>query len=139
MIQSATLEHIPQINVINRICLPENYDLTYWKIIIQYGLSWVEICDNRVVGYIAVDCKGYIVSFAVLPRHRGKKIGSGLLNHVTSTLPFTKFKLTVRRSNIQAQKLYTKCGFTQSHIDVNGYDNEDAIIMIYKKNLIIRL
>lgn len=130
MIVIATLHHVAQINVINRICLPENYDIEYWNKIISYSLSYVKLQDNKVVAYIAIDCSGYIISLVVLPKHRGNQIATSLLNHATQNLPFSKFKLTVRSSNITAQKLYIKCGFKISHTSVLEYHDEDGIIMI---------
>lgn len=78
-----------------------------------------------------------IVSFAVLPEHRNKKIGDKLLKFVLNS--DIHFILNVRISNTSAQRLYVKHGFyIFEGLDKNYYDNpsEDAYLMCKKKLIV---
>lgn len=129
------------LNIINKICLPENYDIEFWLDTISYGNSFVYKIDNSIVGYILVNQNAYIISFAILPKYRKQNIGTILLNHTLNTLSkyFSTIKLSVRSSNKNARNLYSKCNFIVNEIIPNRYVNpvEDEIKMIYntKNNL----
>jgi len=93
--------------------------------------------DQRIVGYcgvwIIVD-EAHITNVAVDPRFRGKKIGEYLMKHIISlSLMYGAVRMTleVRVSNITAQNLYKKLGFTEQGIRKGYYtdNHEDAIIM----------
>ncbi|MGG7176866.1 ribosomal protein S18-alanine N-acetyltransferase [Clostridium paraputrificum] len=93
--------------------------------------------DDRVIGFagiwIIVD-EGHITNIAVHPDFRGQGIGrnlvEGLIEHSKNWGCYA-LTLEVRASNITAQNLYKKCGFTVDGIRKNYYkDNkEDALIM----------
>ena len=93
--------------------------------------------EKQIIGYcglwIIVD-EAHITNIAILPQHRGLKLGEQLLNHaveLSKTLSATKITLEVRVSNVVAQKLYSKFGFKPGGIRKNYYtDNqEDALVM----------
>lgn len=90
-----------------------------------------------VVGYggiwLILD-EGHVTNIAVDSRYREKGIGKKLVEGLISLCSEEKIMamtLEVRASNIAAQSLYKKYGFTEFGIRPNYYadDKEDAIIM----------
>ena len=54
--------------------------------------------------------------------------------NIALELGATSFSLEVRESNIKAQNLYLKSGYTKSGIRKGYYsDGENAIVMLYEK------
>lgn len=93
--------------------------------------------ENMVVGYggiwLILD-EGHVTNIAVDSRYREKGIGKKLVEGLISLCSEEKIMamtLEVRASNIAAQNLYKKYGFTEFGIRPNYYadDKEDAIIM----------
>jgi ribosomal-protein-alanine N-acetyltransferase len=92
---------------------------------------------EQVVGYcgvwVIVD-EAHITNIALLPEHRGKKLGEALLlkvMEVTKKLGAVKMTLEVRVTNSVALALYRKLGFKDGAIRKGYYtDNrEDALVM----------
>ena len=78
--------------------------------------------------------EAHITNVAIWPGCQGQGLGEYLMRSVMNELPaigITRVTLEVRVSNINAQKLYTKLGFSPAGIRKRYYsDNqEDAIIM----------
>lgn len=147
---------LSQVVNINYNCLPENYpDFFFLGIYYKYPKSFLiaEINDeinNKVVGYVMyrkekgissfglkwVD-KGHLVSIAVLPDHRGKKIGKNLLLGGIQSMKFDynvkEIILEVRVSNTPAIKMYQKNQFEIVQT-LNQYykDGENAYLMACK-------
>lgn len=93
--------------------------------------------EEQVIGYcgvwVIVD-EAHITNIAILPEHRGKKLGEALLTkvmEVTKQLGAEKMTLEVRVSNDVAKGLYRKLGFQDGAIRRGYYtDNqEDALVM----------
>jgi len=93
--------------------------------------------DGKIVGYAGmwkVIDEGHITNIAVHPEFRGNKIGSALLEELLAIAEkddVDSLTLEVRRSNVVAQKLYSKYGFVVEGMRKGYYaDNgEDALIM----------
>lgn len=94
--------------------------------------------EKKVLGYcglyFAAD-EGEITNVAVLPEYRGNGIADQILAEVlldAKSRELTQIFLEVRASNIPAQKLYEKHGFTSQGIRKNFYrePKEDAIVMM---------
>ena len=96
--------------------------------------------NNKVIGYIGMwfvmdEC--HITNIAVLGEYRKQGIASKLINEMLKLCKehqTTYIKLEVRSSNLPAQKLYSKFGFTEEVIRKGYYKNpdntrEDAIVM----------
>ena len=99
-----------------------------------YGVVCEE--DEIVVGYVGAiydNWDGEILNIAVDENFRGKGIGEKLMQSVIDFLTHNKKEklfLEVRRSNLIAQSLYSKLGFTPIGIRKKYYENtEDAIVM----------
>ena len=96
--------------------------------------------DNIVVGYIGMwfvmdEC--HITNVAVHSKYRKNKIATKLITEMFNLCAehgTTYIMLEVRSSNIAAQNLYSKFGFTEEVIRKDYYKNpngtrEDAIVM----------
>ena len=93
--------------------------------------------EGQLIGYGGYRLAGgemHITTLAVVEEQRGKGIGHSLMCSLIEqarTNGADKAILEVRRSNLQAQKLYLSLGFTVSGERKNYYQNEgeDALIM----------
>ncbi len=85
--------------------------------------------EEKILGYIIFSEDGHIISIAVHPEHRKKKIGTQLLQRVLKTRNPNRVWAEVRRSNRGAQTFYFKMGFQITDTVPNYYGNEDALIM----------
>ncbi len=91
--------------------------------------------DGRMVGFVAGDPRrsqgfSWIATIGVLPEYRRRGIGSALLQACEERLPTPRVRLSVRRSNEAAIRLYRRFGYRT--IDVwraYYHDGEDAIVM----------
>lgn len=95
------------------------------------------MADGMVVGYAGlwkILDEGHITNIAVHPQYRSTGIGSLLLERLISVAReagIVALTLEVRRSNLMAQALYQKYGFTVAGARKRYYadNNEDALIM----------
>lgn len=102
----------------------------------------VACLDGRVIGYggmwVILD-EGHITNIAVHPSYRGMGAGNMIVEaliRIAKAEGVKSMTLEVRRTNLIAQKLYEKYGFTAEGVRPRYYgDNgEDAIIM-WKRDL----
>lgn len=92
---------------------------------------------GRVVGYAGmwlVMGEAHVTNIAVRPEARGRGYGERLLRRLMEMAhagEANRMTLEVRKSNVVAQNLYAKLGFTPQGIRKRYYtdSNEDAIIM----------
>jgi [ribosomal protein S18]-alanine N-acetyltransferase len=93
--------------------------------------------DKKVIGYcgawIVID-ETHVTNLAILPEHRGRKLGEALLRKMMSVateMGAKSMTLEVRVTNHVAQSLYRKLGFQNGGIRKNYYsDNqEDGLVM----------
>jgi ribosomal-protein-alanine N-acetyltransferase len=84
---------------------------------------------EKILGYIIFSEDGHIISIAVHPQHRKKRIGAQLLQRALKAPRSKKVWAEVRRSNQGAQNFYSKMGFQVTGIVSNYYGTEDALIM----------
>lgn len=91
--------------------------------------------EDKLVGFIAGDPRsredtGWILTLAVAPEWRRQGIAEELLRRCEADLHMPAIKLTVRRSNIPAVKLYEKLGYQQIDIWSKYYRNgEDGLVL----------
>lgn len=98
---------------------------------------------EKVVGYAglwAILDEGHITNVAVAPEHRKKGIGHAVVEvlvDASEQAGLKSFTLEVRPSNINAQNLYKKFGFTEAGLRKGYYEDngEDAIIMWRGKSI----
>ncbi|MCD6577409.1 MAG: GNAT family N-acetyltransferase [Anaerolineaceae bacterium] len=91
--------------------------------------------DDKFVGFIAGDPRkrentGWILTLAVLPDWRRLGIAGALLNACEEQMHMPKVKLSVRRSNAAAIRLYEKLGYKQVDIWSKYYQGgEDGLVL----------
>ncbi len=84
---------------------------------------------EKLVGYIIFQSDGHVVSIAVHPQWRKKRIGTELMKKVFEETG-GKARIEVRVSNKIAIEFYKKLGFVVQERIKNYYGNEDALVMI---------
>lgn len=152
-IREASIEDIPKVMMINRICLPENYTYFFFESIFKsYPKSFlIAEVDGEIAGYIMCRVEwtfpkleklsfkkvGHVISIAVLPEYRRRGLAKSLLENALRVLKeeygCEEAYLEVRVSNSAAISLYKKCGFTIVKVSRKYYlDGEDAYIMARK-------
>ncbi len=91
--------------------------------------------DGRMVGFVAGDPRrsqgfSWIATLAVLPEYRRRGIASALLRACEARLPTSRVRLSVRRSNEAAIRLYRRFGYRLVDTWRNYYSGgEDALVM----------
>ena len=134
---------------INLKTLPEHYsDYFYESLLDELPEAFlVAEISGKLVGYIMCKMeygfsnfkklgfvkKGHVVSVAVIDEHRGKGIGSELVNESLKGVKMRQcgeMYLEVRCSNNDAVRLYEKLGFSiNQRLKTYYRDGEDAYLM----------
>lgn len=144
-------EDLEQVKEIDRLCFPTMMPPTNYKTeminpmahyIVAYDAARIEIpssqpCSPLILGFAGIWLMAgevHIINLAVRPEYRHQGIGELLLNGIIQQsleLKAILITLEVRVSNLTAQNLYRKYGFTLRGIRHAYYtDNrEDAGIM----------
>jgi ribosomal-protein-alanine N-acetyltransferase len=138
-IKKACIKDLGDLDKINRKCLPENYEIDQWRMLLNNfsDYSFIALLDNKIVGYcLLVDQngKGIIPSIAVLEEYRKQGIGKKLL--ITSIVAYKKVEINsmktiflhCRESNKAAINLYNTLKFEKVGKIKDYYSNpiEDA-------------
>lgn len=137
-ITQATISDLNQLRELDRIC----FDKDQWPLIelvavlILPGIVRLKAeIDGKLAGFIGGDAHrtegiGWVTTIAVLPEHRRRGIARALMLACETALDMPAVRLSVRRSNLGAQRLYDELAYR--YVDVwKGYysDGEDALIM----------
>ena len=91
--------------------------------------------NGRIVGFVAGELNrrekhGWIVTLGVQPNREGQGIGTRLLLDMEQMMALPLVKLTVRKSNTRAIKLYEHHGYKFVHTIARYYnDGEDGLLM----------
>ena len=91
--------------------------------------------DGQLVGFVAGDPRlkdnaGWILTLAVDPAWRRMGIAQALMRQCEETLRAPCMKLTVRKGNLAAIKLYEKLGYKQEDVWPRYYRNgEDGLVL----------
>ena len=112
---------------------------TFTSLLDRPGLELLVLEDERegVIGYAVLWCvleQGELANVAVVPRLRGRGLGTHLLARVFDVARergITRLFLEVRASNERALELYRRFGFEEVGRRKGYYDHppEDALIM----------
>lgn len=95
--------------------------------------------DGKMAGFIAGDPQpreklGWISTLGVFPQFRRKGIAESLLARCETELDFPRIRLSVRRSNEPALRLYRKAGYQMVDVWRKYYhDGEDALVLEKKR------
>ncbi len=150
-IRHSTPEDIPAVVAINMRTLPEHYsDYFYFEILSEFPETFlIAELGEVVVGYImcrveygfshlkrfGLSRKGHIVSVAVVEEHRGKGVGTKLIEQATEEMAKKSCKevyLEVRVSNLQATALYERLNYKKvSRLEGYYRDGEAAYLMAF--------
>ncbi len=97
------------------------------------------VADGQMVGFIAADLRrmnqtGWIVTLGVLPAYQRRGIARALLTACMDQMDVPCIRLSVRRSNLPALRLYEQQGFRIVDTWRNYYTGgEDALVLeIYR-------
>ncbi len=148
-VRPCTPEDIPSVISVNMLTLPEHYsDYFYYEILKDFPSTFLIAEQNRAVaGYImcrmeyglsmtkrfGLAKKGHVISVAVLKEHRGKGVGTKLIQESLGEIRKQSGKecyLEVRITNQGAIDLYKRIGFKVTST-LHGYykDGESAYTM----------
>lgn len=90
--------------------------------------------EEMIIGYVIGDRRGpelgWVASIGVHPDWRGRGIGNRLMAEVEDRMTAPVVRLTLRRSNQAAFRLYENRGYRQVKVWPSYYqDGEDGIVM----------
>lgn len=139
-IKTMSVDHINDIMVVENLSfsIPWSQDAFIEEITRnKFAVYLAALSEGRVVGYAGmwkVCGEGHITNIAVHPEFRRNGVGALLLDkliEIAKAEAITSMTLEVRRSNLSAQKLYSKFGFVVEGFRKAYYADtgEDAIIM----------
>jgi ribosomal-protein-alanine N-acetyltransferase len=143
-IENASWRDLKPLQRLEKIC----FDVDAWPLIELLGvltfpdvLRLRAVADGSMVGFIAGDRRrgevsvntkvdtGWILTLGVMPDWRRKGIAEALLAECEKQLHTPVIKLTVRRANQPAIRLYEKMGYSQIDIWSKYYRNgEDGLV-----------
>ena len=138
MILPATWRDLNALRQVERVCFPKDA-WPIWDLIGVLTLPNVvrlkAVVNDQMVGFIAADIRpsqhmAWIATIGVLPEHRGRGIGTALLEACEQELQVEAIRLNVRLSNHTAIRLYKSLRYQQVGRWPHYYaDGEDALIM----------
>jgi [ribosomal protein S18]-alanine N-acetyltransferase len=149
-VRRAEREDISSVIGINTKTLPEHYsDYFYYEILAEFPETFlIAELEGAVVGYVmcrieygfshlrrlGLARKGHVVSIAVKEDHRGKGVGTILLQTAQDEMlkkSSTECYLEVRVSNEGAIALYQRLGYKVSgRLEAYYKDGEAALVMV---------
>ena len=132
--------HIPQVEEIERTCFPDPWSRKLLEDLLrdERTVSLAAVGgDGAVLGYVSLSWvldEGYLNNIAVRPACRRQGVAGALLEDLHRTAEekgLSFLLLMVRASNLPAQSLYAKHGYTEAGRRKNYYlrPREDAIYM----------
>ncbi len=142
-IRDATYNDLPRVLDIERLSFPQPWSLNSFRRELSLSFSRLILAVNgdgpseRVItGYLCrwlVAEEYHVLNVAVHPDFRQRGIGEALMIAAVSEARARKAHLMileVRRSNLEARKLYRKLGFEERRLRRNYYGpGEDALVM----------
>jgi N-alpha-acetyltransferase 10/11 len=134
----AGLGDLSQMRIIEKACFP----LDAWPLlellavlILPHLVKIKAEVDYKMVGFIGGDAHrgehiGWITTLGVLPQYQRMGIASALLEQCEKEMGMPVVRLTVRKSNFTAQKLYFGRGYRQVEVWNRYYEGgEDGLIL----------
>lgn len=142
-IRPLTREHIDEVLALNIRCFKngENYTRSTFNFLLQESrtLSYRATgAEDEMVGFVFVmmntDGVGHLTTIGVAPEHRRRRIAERLLIHLEGALKakgISTIMLEVRVSNVSAQDLYSRTGYSIVQRLPKYYNNgEDGFLMM---------
>ena len=138
-LEKATLSDLSQLSEMEKICFP----IDAWPLLERIGALVLPGCVrikavyiDKMSGFVGGDIRrlsgtGWISTISVLPEFRRMGVGEALLKAAAQEMGMPKVKLAVRKSNLNAQNLYLKNGYTRIETWPHYYEGgEDAVVMV---------
>jgi len=138
VIEQATWRDLLALSELEKVC----FERDAWPLIELMGVLTFPgivrlraVRDGQMIGFIAGDPRkreniGWILTLGVLPDWRRKGIAGALLRKCETQMHMSQVKLSVRRSNTAAIRLYEKFGYKQEDIWDKYYQGgEDGLVM----------
>ncbi len=139
MILPMTLEHVPQIAMLEKICFSDPWSEKSICSELENPLSYWLVCviDNTVAGYVGSQTvlgQTDMMNLAVHPDYRRRGIAQKLIHALIAELKARGshcLTLEVRPSNLPAIRLYEGLGFAEAGRRPNYYSHprEDGLIL----------
>jgi N-alpha-acetyltransferase 10/11 len=137
-IQPASWRDLNAVRHLEKECFPQDA-WPLWDLIGVLTLGNIvrlkAVVKDQMVGFIAADVQqgeniAWIATVGVLPEYRRRGIGSALLLECESRLNKPRLRLSVRRSNSLAVRLYEHLNYRQIDTWAGYYqDGEDALVL----------
>ena len=140
IIESANLNDLGGMREIEQACFP----LDAWPLLELIGalslpglIRFKATVDEKMVGFVGGMVKrskneGWITTLGVLPGYRRMGIARALLDACEKALAMPIIRLTVRKSNLGALRLYQMRGYSQVEIWEQYYDGGEDGLMLEK-------
>jgi ribosomal protein S18 acetylase RimI-like enzyme len=141
-IEPASIRDLAALRYVEKMCFPKDA----WPLIDLIGvltfpavIRLKAVNGKEMVGFIAGDVRrlegvAWIATVGVLPEHRGRGIGSALLQACEDKIPLNRIRLCVRVSNETAIRLYERRGYERVGEWSRYYqDGESALVMEKRK------
>lgn len=137
-IQPAGLFDLNDLRRLESLCFQEDA----WPVLDLMGVLTLPgivrlkaVMAGRMVGFVAGDKRdplgiGWITTLGVDPEYRHQGVGRGLLEACEEQMGLPRVRLTLRRSNLDAYRLYQKAGYSRYEVWPQYYSGgEDGIVM----------
>jgi len=137
-IHTAGWRDLNELRQIEKICFGEDaWPLWDLVAVLTFGgiVRLKATVDGRMVGFIAGETRsgedvGWITTLGVTPEYRHRGIAKALLADCEKGLGTALVRLSVRRSNQAAIRLYLQSGYLQTGVWPAYYvDHEDALVL----------
>lgn len=142
-IRPLTARHLKELLRLNLRCFRkgENYTKHTFVYLLEIpnGLSYRAVtAAGEMVGFVFVSAApegvGHLTTIGIAPEHRRRGLAARLLDHIENELRFREINtvvLEVRVSNVAAQDLYRRRGYSITQRVSKYYSNgEDCFIMV---------
>ncbi len=134
-IREATASDIPAIVLSDELGNKPERLAFIKKSVTSQALS-VALIDNHIVGYVVIEYNffesGFLTLLIVKEANRRQGIGSALMQHAESTCKTEKLFSSINQSNLIAQRLLERLGFSRSG-QVDNLDDGDLELIYFKK------
>lgn len=139
MIRKATLEDLPTLLELEKVCFrtnPYRQEQIEWFLSTRKAVTFLSIREDRAVGSVMMSIggsQGKVVSIGVHPDWRGKGVAKELMKVADkwfTDFGVTEIGLEVSVQNPEAIRLYSSLGFEVARTLKSYYSrNEDAFYM----------